>query len=488
MSQREDAETEESTEATSYFSLVVAVTAALCAVVLVGGLLLIERIRVTHEVLLWAPDHVQIGDPIPVRALVFTDLDGAAGGRLVQPEVHLSLRDGAETAAADALAQGVMTPSAFESVSASLRCDACRGTMTLRAEVRDGDILLAKTERTLEFGPSVPAPPEGARIADALQLLQLETDREAEAMLPGLDVRTVGAVCVAEAPCELLVRGVRREIAFSECDNVDLRSQRLEGETRLVEIVIHGPEAHCIVHTEVEADRAASSEPGIAPPSFHRVSFGLQLPVALATARLEVLAEGNALRIHAEPPIGRAEVIVDFYRGDRWIDTRALHAGEELRVDAPEAGIYRVQARADVMSSERAYLRLVDTNPMSAAERAMQEWTFAQREAELIAVGPSASGLASDDAALGQRRRWMRIVTGLGVLSAFLLMLASVVRRGIASEAEARTVMLASGIEGADDEAARRRSRWTVLAYVSAIALAVLLGAAFLVAGPLLLG
>jgi hypothetical protein len=484
MTQRAE-DVDDAPEKASYFSLVVAATAGLSAVVLVGGLVAIEQLRVTHEVLLWAPDHVQTGDAIPVRALVFTDLEGDAGGRLVQPELQLRLLSGSTE-----LAAGLTQPSAFESVSTTLRCDACEGDITLVAEVHQADALLARTERTIHFGTTVPSLPEGMRLSDALQLLQIESDARVDAAMPGLDVRAVGGVCVAEASCEVLLQGVPSEIRLSECGNVELRGQHVEGSVRRLELVIHGPEAHCVVETDIPTppSEVPLSNDGTMAPPVTTMRFGLQLPVALATARLDAHAEGLTLVATAEPPIGRSDVIVDIYREERWIDTRALHTGEALRLTLPEPGVFRLQARADVTSSERAYLRLVDTSPLSTEERAAQRWIFAARETELIAVPSSTSGLATDEAVLGQRRQWMRIVAGLGVLAAFLLMLASVLRRGIASEAEARQLMLASGIEGADDDAARRRSRWTVIAYVAAIALAVLLGAGFLVARPFFMG
>ena len=463
------------------FSLVVAATAGLCALVLVGGLLAIEQIQVTHELLVWSPEHVQPGDPIPIRAMVFTDIQGNAGGTLAQPDVRVRLLDEGLVRA-----EGVLRPTAFESVAGTLACDACEGEISLEAEVREDEVLLARTTRTIRFDAEVPPLGEGSRITDALQLLRIESDARVDALLPQLDVRAVGGVCVAEAACEVLLQGVPDEVRLTECDNVELRAQRLEWPSRTLELVIHGPEAHCVVETDIETPRSEVplSNDGTMAPPFTTLRFGLQLPVALATARLDAHAEGRSLVISAEPPIGRSDVIVDIYRQERWMDSRAIHVGETMRFEAPEVGEYRVQARADVMSAERAYLRLVDTAPMTPTERAAQRWIFAARETELVAIPAPTSGLATDEAALGFRRQWMRIVTGFGVLAAFILMLASVLRQGIASEAEARSVLLASGVEDADDERARSRSRWTVLAFVSAIALAVLMGTAFLLARP----
>jgi hypothetical protein len=49
-------------------------------------------------------------------------------------------------------------------------------------------------------------------------------------------------------------------------------------------------------------------------------------------------------------------------------------------------------------------------------------------------------------------------------------------------------VLLEAGDETADDARARRRSWLTVTGFVAAIGLAILLGAAFLVARPLFMG
>lgn len=482
MTKRDD-EAEDAPERASKFSLAVAVTAGLSAIVLVAALLAIEQIQVTHEVLIWAPEHVRLGDPIPMRALVFSDLQGDAGGTLVQPEVHVRLLDHGALQA-----EGILTPSAFESVAGALHCDVCEGEITLQAEVHQGDVLLARTQRTIHFEAKVPPPPPNARIANALQLLRIESDARVDALLPELDVRAVGGVCVAESACQVLLLGVPGDVRLTECENVELRGQRLEGAIRALDVVIHGPEAHCVVQTEVEFPGAGLPVSDVVPATLRPLlSFGLQLPLALATARLDVASQNQTLVFSAEPPIGRTDVIVDIYLQERWMETRALHAGETSRFEVPEPGIYRLQARADVMSSERAYMRLIDT-ARTPTEQAAQRWMFAQQENDLVAVGTPISGFATDEAALASRRRWMRIVTALGVLAAFILMLASVVRQGIASEAEARSVLLASGVEDADDDQARSRSRWTVLAYVSAIALAVLMGTAFLLACPFWMG
>ena len=61
-------------------------------------------------------------------------------------------------------------------------------------------------------------------------------------------------------------------------------------------------------------------------------------------------------------------------------------------------------------------------------------------------------------------------------------------RRGLARAREVREVLVEAGAERADDTGARRRSRLTVIVFVAAIGLAILLGAAFLAARPFLMG
>ena len=98
------------------------------------------------------------------------------------------------------------------------------------------------------------------------------------------------------------------------------------------------------------------------------------------------------------------------------------------------------------------------------------------------------SGLAQDEARLSSLRTTMRSICAGGVLLGVIAILVMVMRRGLASAKEAREVLLEAGDETADDARARRRSWLTVTGFVAAIGLAILLGAAFLVARPLFMG
>jgi hypothetical protein len=476
------------------FDLVVAAVSGLASVALVLGTLAVEQIRVTHEVQLWAPERAQAGDRLPVRALVLTDLDGAAGPRLVQEGISAAMLfegDAEETTGV------ALEPAALGTLEGQLGLVE-PGAERIAARVRLEDALVATVVRPLRVEARADQPlPVRDRLGDALQVLQLGRTDEVRAVAPELEVRVVGGVCIPDRPCELLFfRGGAPVVpGLAECTAVDVVGVRTGRSVVTVSVVVHGPEARCEV----------TLEPGA-------VTTSLQIPVGLATPWIEVTREETRLVVAGEPPIGRDEMLIDVFVGERWVSARTLRRGERLALPLEDLGdgLFRVQARADVASSERAYQRaLLAARPreragapgaleqarvarFGAESRAWDEerldWELRRLEAELVDVPAPNSGLARDEGRLAATRTTMRWVAVSGVVLAVVLTLAAVGRRGLASAREAREVLVEAGAEGADDRAARWRSWLTVVAFVAAIGLAILLGAAFLVARPFFLG
>jgi len=475
------------------FDLLVAGAAGVASVALVMGTLAVEQIRVTHEIQLWTPASIQSGDRVPVRALVMTDLDAAAGPRLVTEGV--SAAGVIDDTDFESLAVELQ-PAAFESVQGDL------GTQELprvlaRAQGPSGE-LWATAERAI---PTVARVTEHlavrGRLGDALQTLALSRTVEVEAAVPELDVRVQGGVCVPEHPCRLWFRRGASTVVprLSECTTLDVGATTVGSALVSVDIVVHGPEARC----RVELDPLA-------------VATDLQIPVGLATPWIDVERSGELLRIVGEPPIGRDEMLIDVFVGGGWVGARTFRRVQPLELELAGLGVgmFRVQARADLGSSERAYQRALYAVHQGAREEddlgeeaalvgilgrragledpEQRAWARLELEAELVDVPAPVSGLARDEARLQAVRTTMRWICGAGLLLGVLAILLAVLRRGLASAREAREVLVEAGAEGADDAGARRRSWLTVVAFVAAIGLAILLGAAFLVARPFFMG
>jgi hypothetical protein len=217
-------------------------------------------------------------------------------------------------------------------------------------------------------------------------------------------------------------------------------------------------------------------------------------------------------------------MFIDVHVGNRWVLARSMRRGESLTIDdgllegyglSQSIGVMRVQARADIASSERGYQRALfvpfeltegraprpGTNFTRDLEAMLgpgwrrdgdrdeaRRWAMLQLETELVAVPEPVSGFVRDEARLADVRARMRLFCAAGVLLGIVAILGAIARRGLASAREARAVMVEAGAEHADDRGARWRSWLTVAGFTCAIALAMLLGAAFLVARPYFMG
>lgn len=402
-----------------------------------------------------------------------------------------------------------LTAAALDTVEGDVAAEST-DVLYVRALGSSGEQLATAT-RSLDRVVAVqPRAPQG-RVADGLQVLSLARPPELEAALPDLDVRAEGGVCVPEHPCRLWFwRGTSEVVPrLSECTPMELGEAQVGRALVSIDVVVHGPEARCHVTFEPLA-----------------VGTELQLPVGLATPWIEVTHDARAqtLTVNGEPPLGRDAMLIDVYVGNRWVLARSMRRGEPLTIAegylegdgfSQSIGVMRVQARADVASSERAYQRalfvpfeLTEGNaprPGTSITRDLDamlgrgwrregdrvethRWAMLQLEEELVPVPAPVSGLARDEARLEDVRTRMRWLCAVGVLLAVAAILGAITRRGLASAREARAVMVEAGADQADDRAARWRSWLTVGGFVCAIALAILLGAAFLVARPYFMG
>ncbi|AKF08165.1 hypothetical protein [Sandaracinus amylolyticus] len=456
------------------------------------AVLISERWEVDHELQLVAPDRVRPGDPIPLRAFVFDGIDDPDGGELVAAQVDVELRDGERV-----LARTTLDTSRARSSEGALAPpdDATDARLDLVASARDDDgALLATVTRALTIEPDAPPAPLRGRVGLPLQQIDVgPVIAEATGVpLPPLEVRVAGGACVPEERCALWIdAGDADTITIEETPaaSVGERSTRDGALVRLV-VVPHGPEAS----VELVASR-------LGQPLARRT---VRLPIALATPWIDAprVVSSMPIPLEAHPPVGREVLTADLFYEGRWIATATLDpARPELPFDVGP-GLYRVEVRADPFGGERAAARYVLVAPAGSdlalhdtrellrredVELTDREGTeprllLAGAEEEVRTLPSAISGLEDDRRMVAERRRRLHFVAGLALGLGIAVLAMSLLRRGLFAAAEARDVMHEAGDPEARSVRARARTTLAVIAIVGAVAVALLAGAALILA------
>jgi hypothetical protein len=458
-----------------------AVTIALVAV---GYAVLVsDRWTVDHELQLVAPDHAAPGDPIPLRAFLFSDIATPEGAVLAPAHVSVELLDAAERV----VARTLLARSPTDTSEGALAPVGAPGRYRLRAVARGDDgSVLATVERPIAIAQDAPPLPLSGRLAGELQHLQVlpVIVLAPDALAPHVHVRVQGGACVPEEPCTLWV-------AVSGADAVGLSEERgaatlvrsaLEEGLHRVEIVARGPEVSIeLLLRRQERDFA------LVP---------MRLPIALATPWLDAQAEGTTIRLEARPPPGRETMILDVYDRGRWIGTRTIDR-RTRELDLGRTGLIRLQAHVDSFSAERAAARYVLAGVDPARARALLEAEGAQSEdppatdlrlvlagleEELRALPAPSSGLEADRARMRARRERIQFVAGIALLLTIAVFVLTLLGRGLSAADEARRLLEEAGDTRAGRTTPKLRAILEVVAMVSAVAVGLLAGAALLLA------
>ncbi len=93
----------------------------------------------------------------------------------------------------------------------------------------------------------------------------------------------------------------------------------------------------------------------------------------------------------------------------------------------------------------------------------LARFMMAAGELELVTYPSATSGAAQRSAGVHTTQTWRRIAAAVLVMLAGFLVAFVVMRRGLRASREARTLMHAAEIEGAEDPARIRRMTWTVI-------------------------
>lgn len=481
------------TEAPTPRSLLLARLAVPIALAAIGyAVLVAQRWTVEHELQLVAPASVRPGDPIPLRAIVFDGIEDPDGGELVPARVDVELRAGDERVASTRLSP-TPTRTAEGEIDAA---PSTAGELLLVATARDDDgDVIATAERPLRVDPDAAPLPMTGRLGMPLQHLAAGPviAEATDGAVPPLDVRIAGGTCVPDEPCELWIdAGDADAISIEEAPSVTV-AQRSSRDGALIHLVVvpHGPDvAVTLIATRLGQPLARRE---------------VRLPIALATPWLSaprvITREPLAMEAHAPP--GRTALVVDAFEAGRWVHTGTLSPGAaELPFALGRPGLYLLQAHADPFGGDRAASRYVLLAPegsglsvdgarallgaagiqLTDPEGTDPRLLLAGAEEELRALPVAASGLEADRARLAARRHRLHVIAALALALGIAVFLITMLRRGLGAAAEAREVMREAGDPDATSSRNRTRMTIAVLALVGAVAVALLAGAALLLA------
>lgn len=461
-----------------------------------------EGLGVEAELQLVAPEAARPGELLPVRLLLIRGLEDPAGPRLASTDVEVRLLDPGGAEAARAVATASVAGGAEGHLALPRGGE---GPYLLVGVARAEGRTLARVERPLRIAGDAEGASRTGRLATELQRLELgPVEAPGPAPAPDrLDARVVGGACVPEAPCGVLIAvgEPAARVRLLETPALSVARVDPEGPTAdlvAIEVTVRGLEAVSTLTASREGAEVARRR--------------VRLPVALSTPALEVprrVAPRPGIRATA---LGAGEpVIVDAFRDGRWLRTGTIAAGTDgvqpLPFPALSPGLWRLQARVDPFGGARAAVRLVVVTqtrdgasavrdallplgvdlPLRPSERDVA-WVAAARESELRPLPAWTSGLAAARARVAERRRTVRaLVVGALVVGILLLGLLWL-RRAVAAAAQAQRVLEATGAP----ELATRSHRWRTLlgalALVGAMVLALLAGAALLLARAYLEG
>lgn len=496
----------------SRVEMIVAAVVCVAAVCLVYAMLMAESAGIHHEIQLAAPDAARPGEVIALRAYVYATPDAPEGPTPIAPPVEVELRDGESVVGTVTLVEG-----AFSSLEGELTIPRdVTGQLTLEARAREHDTVVATVARAISIADDAPPAPALDRRAPTLAhffLGPLMSDEPppvpapvedplAELGVPeeplepfSLDAIVPGGVCVPETECFLVVDVGALSVTpmLTDCVGVEPRPMApvtgVATHHHALPLVVHGPEGTCDLVAMRGDVRLA-----------HRA---VRIPVALATPYLDVttpVAAGRVAELRLVAPPGRDTVIVDVFRDGRWMRTSTFAASADVAAPTSvslrdlEPGTYVLEARADALPTDYVFPRLFVSTASEVltgrdaeltrvgAPRAEVLYRLAPREQHGLTLPLAASGLEADRMRIELQKRTARTVAFGGMALAIVLLVLAVFRRGLAADAEARAVMVAAGVPGADDRSARLRGTLNVVLMVLGLGLGLVVGAAFIAA------
>jgi hypothetical protein len=473
------------------------------------GLVLFGTQRDTdYDLQLIVSGAVQAGELLPMRALLYENLRGLEGPRLIARDLNVRLSD--RRGRIYASTRLVPARAGYSDIEGSLRIPPnLVGVFQLRASA-ELEALRIEVETQVRVGEAQRASVFGRPLRALQQFSEGPLQAEAGAIAPSsLRVRVAGGACVPEEDCRLLVHvGAPAAAVWIEGNSTltpSAAAAQPSAETAGVlqlSVVTHGPEAQLWLRANRGGVRVAQRS--------------VRLPVALGAARLR-LAD-TLWRAPALPQLtllgGEGGCIVDAFRDGTWLRTGSAASCSHERPPpfaALPAGLYRIQARRDPFASSTsgvalAYVaggesksqalrelarRALESDPSDRFARESLEIDEAAQpdaasfgylasllEAGVIELPRAVSGYAAtlDRLARTQAKlRWLSIIAlALGALSLAL----SVGRSGLRAAARADAILLDAGQSGPVRRRARVRTILSlVLSVLSLLLVFLVLGA-----------
>ncbi len=500
--------------------LAVGVGVCVAGAVLVYAMLLAEGIGVRDELMLTAPEAARPGETIALRAYLYHDPENAEGPTPETGDVDVELRDGSRI-----VSHATLHPGALSSLEGSIEVGSdVHGALYLVARARTGGHVVATVARAIEIADDAAPAADVDRVASPLAHFQLgpltqvgpglvATVEPGTLALPPpvvdtLDAWVVGSVCIPDVRCLVAVDvGIESvDPTLTDCAGVEvlpmLPVTAVATRYHVLPLVVHGPEGTCTL-------AAVSGAEGTRGQTLaHRT---IRFPVALATPffGVETPMVYSTVRWAAVAPPGRDGVVLDVFHDGRWRNTVTLAAGNDpsgaldyrdLTLALP-AGVYLFEARSDalpntayvaprlvVVGGDAALAAAHDAPALPGARGPELQFFLASHEQHGLALPTATSGLSDDRSRLDGHKRTARTIAFVGMAVGILLLVVTVLRRGLNADAEARALMVAAGVPGADDSSARRRGRFTVILTVLALGLACATGAALIAAHDIAIG
>ncbi|MGE0787736.1 MAG: hypothetical protein AB7S26_18820 [Sandaracinaceae bacterium] len=457
----------------------------LAVMLVIFAVFLGEELAITHEVSLVAPRGAAPGDTLPVRAIVFQDIDRPLGASIADVPVDVGLFD----AEGRALVERRLDRSALGGAEGDVLIPSdARGTLELRAFARDPEGQpLASAASRVELSTSPPAAAVHGRLAGALQRLSLGPLEILEGGLPTdlRDARVVGAACAPEAPCTILVEAPAPGAAVAIERSPSVEPVGEPGAERAgvvgLEVVTHGPEANAVLTASrasaVVARRPIQVATALATP-------GVSIPRRLLRAGDPVELEVHLLDAHT--------AIVDAYLDDRWLHTATVAIDDDAPERLPFAlapGEWTLEVRGDPFSDEYAAVQRIAigiTPSLEAAPPGDDEdrfaWIAADHEVRVHDLPDPARGYERDAAELAQRQRLLRMSALAAIVLGLLVVVVVFVRRGVDATIEAQRVMEATEDPELNSARHRRRAWLSALALIATVVLAFVGAAALVIA------
>lgn len=463
--------------------LAVAVVAGATAIALVYAMLVSERAAVTHALQLAAPDAVAPGADVPLRTFLLFGVSVGDAPTLTASEVTVELLEGDRV-----LASTTLAASPTSTAEGVLTAPDRAGDFVLHAVARlDGEIV-ATVARELSVAADAPPAAPLARLAPPLSQFALGplVIEPSQLPPPAFDARVAGGVCVPDQPCQVLVDlgADGYDVRFEPGPAVTVTAgAEHEGRYARLTLQVTGPEGEGVLCALSNGTPVARR--------------GLRLPVALATptvALREPFVRDGRLAMELAPPPGRTTLIADLSRDDRFVRTLTLPGGAldehgrrsvDLSFEGLPDGVYRVSVRADPFPTDHVIDRIVRLGPPAAPPfDADGPLAFAYHAAALedegLTLPTLVSGLEGDRARMESGQGLVRGFAIAAMLVAAVLIVLAVMRRGIASDAQAAKVLREAG--ATEDERAIRHQRLTLALTVLALAFALLAGTALVAA------